>query len=173
MNPQWLQQQQMQRIREQQQRTQQMQREQQQRIRDQQQRMREQQQQIQDDLYRRKQEEWYRLQQQQKQLELKRVAQSGQPPFMQQSPGPQPVFGHASRKTMARVQRIVADQLGVNLREVVPEANLFTDLGADDLDMVELVMALEEAFNIEIPDDVLEYVQTPSDIAGYIDEAMR
>jgi len=60
----------------------------------------------------------------------------------------------------ARVKKIVADQLEVDPSEVKPEANFANDLGADSLDTVELVMALEEEFDIEIPDEAAEAITT-------------
>lgn len=59
-----------------------------------------------------------------------------------------------------RVQKIVKEQLEVELSEVKPEANFANDLGADSLDTVELVMALEEEFDIEIPDEAAEGITT-------------
>ncbi len=59
-----------------------------------------------------------------------------------------------------RVSSIVGEQLGVEKAELVPEASLLDDLGADSLDVVELVMALEEEFGIEVPDDDVENIRT-------------
>ena len=67
-----------------------------------------------------------------------------------------------------RVRSVVADQLGVDRGEVVPEANILDDLAADSLDVVELVMALEEAFDIEVPDDDVEALRTIGDVENYI-----
>ncbi len=69
-----------------------------------------------------------------------------------------------------RVKEIVAEQLGVEESLVVPEASFMDDLGADSLDIVELVMALEEEFEIEIPDDAAEKIQTVNDAIEYIVE---
>lgn len=69
-----------------------------------------------------------------------------------------------------RVQKIVAEQLGVDAAEVVPQANFATDLGADSLDTVELVMALEEEFDIEIPDDAAEKMMTVQEAVNYIND---
>ncbi|HEY3307325.1 MAG TPA: acyl carrier protein [Desulfuromonadaceae bacterium] len=69
-----------------------------------------------------------------------------------------------------RVKEIVAEQLGVEEVQVVPEASFMDDLGADSLDTVELVMALEEEFDIEIPDEDAEKIQTVNDAIEYITE---
>jgi acyl carrier protein len=67
-----------------------------------------------------------------------------------------------------RVTEIIVEQLGVSKEEVVPEASFIDDLGADSLDIVELVMAMEEEFDIEIPDEDAEKIQTISDAISYI-----
>ncbi len=67
-----------------------------------------------------------------------------------------------------RVADIIAEQLGVSKEEVVPEASFIDDLGADSLDIVELVMAMEEEFDIEIPDDDAEKIQTIGDAVAYV-----
>lgn len=67
-----------------------------------------------------------------------------------------------------KVQKIVADQLGVESGKVVPDANFANDLGADSLDTVELVMALEEEFDIEIPDEAAEEIATVQAAVDYI-----
>ncbi|MDD9819616.1 MAG: acyl carrier protein [Nitrospira sp.] len=69
-----------------------------------------------------------------------------------------------------RVKKIVAEQLGVEEEDVVPEASFVEDLGADSLDTVELVMTLEEAFDIEIPDEDAEKIQKVSQAIEYIKE---
>jgi len=69
-----------------------------------------------------------------------------------------------------RVKEIVAEQLGVEESQVVPEASFMDDLGADSLDTVELVMALEEEFDIEIPDEAAEKIQSVNDAIEYITE---
>ena len=71
-------------------------------------------------------------------------------------------------ETSKKVQKIVIDQLGVKEEQVKPEANFATDLGADSLDTVELVMALEEEFNIEIPDEAAEKISTVEAAVDYI-----
>lgn len=69
-----------------------------------------------------------------------------------------------------RVKKIVAEQLGVDEDEVTPEASFVDDLGADSLDTVELVMAFEEEFGIEIPDDDAEKIITVQNSIDYIRE---
>jgi len=69
-----------------------------------------------------------------------------------------------------KVKSIIAEQLGVKQEEVIPEASFIDDLGADSLDTVELVMALEEEFNIEIPDEDAEKITTVGDSIKYIEE---
>lgn len=72
--------------------------------------------------------------------------------------------------TLERVKKIVVDNLDVEADKVVPEASFIDDLGADSLDLVELVMAFEEEFNIEIPDDVQENIRTVKDAVDHIDK---
>ncbi|MFN9669216.1 MAG: acyl carrier protein [Pseudanabaena sp.] len=72
--------------------------------------------------------------------------------------------------TFEQVQEIVASQLGVDKDEVKPEASFANDLGADSLDTVELVMALEEKFVVEIPDEDSEKMATVEDAVKYSDE---
>ena len=67
-----------------------------------------------------------------------------------------------------RITEIIVTQLGATAAEIVPEASFIDDLGADSLDIVELVMAMEEAFDIEIPDDDAEKLQTIGDAVGYL-----
>ena len=69
-----------------------------------------------------------------------------------------------------KVAEIIAEQLGVDSSEVTPEASFVDDLGADSLDTVELVMALEEEFEIEIPDEDAEKISTVKDAINYIKE---
>ena len=68
----------------------------------------------------------------------------------------------------ARVKEIVVEQLGVNADEVTADASFIDDLGADSLDTVELVMALEEAFECEIPDEEAEKITTVKEAVAYI-----
>jgi acyl carrier protein len=67
-----------------------------------------------------------------------------------------------------RVKDIIVDQLGVNADQVTPEAKFVEDLGADSLDTVELVMAFEEEFDIEVPDEEAEKLQSVGDVITYI-----
>jgi len=67
-----------------------------------------------------------------------------------------------------KVKNIIVEQLGVSADEVVPEASFVDDLGADSLDLVELIMVLEEEFGKEIPDEDAEKIQTVKDAMEYI-----
>ena len=69
----------------------------------------------------------------------------------------------------ARVKQIVCEQLGVGEDEVTPEASFIEDLGADSLDIVELVMALEEEYEMEISDEDAEKIKTVQDVISYIE----
>ena len=69
-----------------------------------------------------------------------------------------------------RVKKIVVEHLGVDDEKVVEGASFIDDLGADSLDTVELVMAFEEEFNVEIPDDAAEKIQTVGDAVNFIKE---
>lgn len=68
----------------------------------------------------------------------------------------------------SRIKAIIADQLGVSEDEVKPEARFIEDLGADSLDIVELIMAMEEEFETEIPDEQAEKILTVGDATAYI-----
>ena len=72
-----------------------------------------------------------------------------------------------------QVKAIVAEQLGVKQEQVTNDASFVDDLGADSLDTVELVMALEEEFEIEIPDEDAEKLQTVGDVIKYIQERAK
>jgi acyl carrier protein len=71
-----------------------------------------------------------------------------------------------------QVSDIIVEQLGITKSEIVPEASFIDDLGADSLDIVELVMAMEETFDIEIPDDDAEKIQTIGDAFSYVKERL-
>ncbi|MBI1869655.1 MAG: acyl carrier protein [Chlamydiae bacterium] len=72
-----------------------------------------------------------------------------------------------------KVKKIIVEQLGVNPEEVTPEASFIEDLGADSLDTVELVMAFEEEFDAEIPDEDAERLKTVGDTIRYIEEKQK
>ena len=74
----------------------------------------------------------------------------------------------AATNVEAKVKGIIAEQLGVGEDEIKPESNFIDDLGADSLDIVELVMAMEEEFEVEIPDDEAENIKTVGDAINYI-----
>ncbi len=72
-----------------------------------------------------------------------------------------------------KVKQIIVEQLGVDEAEVTPNASFVDDLGADSLDTVELVMAFEEAFEIEIPDEEAEKIKSVSDAVSYIEKHQK
>ena len=72
-----------------------------------------------------------------------------------------------------RVKDIIVEQLGVKPEQVTPEAKFIEDLGADSLDTVELVMALEEEFGIEVPDEQAEKLQSVGDVIKYIEDQAK
>jgi len=72
-----------------------------------------------------------------------------------------------------RVADIIVEQLQVSKDEIVPEASFVDDLGADSLDIVELVMAMEEEFDVEIPDEDAEKIQTIGDAITYLKEKLE
>jgi acyl carrier protein len=75
-----------------------------------------------------------------------------------------------AENTEARVREIIVNELGVEAEKVTPEASFVEDLGADSLDTVELVMAFEEEFGMEIPDEDAERLQTVGDAIKYIED---
>ncbi|MSU32366.1 MAG: acyl carrier protein [Pedosphaera sp.] len=75
----------------------------------------------------------------------------------------------AEKTTEQRIKDIIVEQLGVNADQVTPEAKFIEDLGADSLDTVELVMALEEEFDLAIPDNEAEKLQSVVDVLKYVD----
>ena len=76
----------------------------------------------------------------------------------------------ADDSTEEKVKNIIVEQLGVNADQVVPDAKFIEDLGADSLDTVELVMAFEEEFEIEVPDEDAEKLMSVGDVVKYIDD---
>ncbi len=75
-----------------------------------------------------------------------------------------------AENTEAKVKEIIVNELGVEAEKVTPQASFVEDLGADSLDTVELVMAFEEEFGMEIPDEDAEQLQTVGDAIRYIEE---
>ena len=75
-------------------------------------------------------------------------------------------------ETAERVKKIVVEHLGVEVEKVTEEASFIDDLGADSLDIVELIMAFEEEFGVEIPDDAAEKIQTVGQAIDHIQEAV-
>ena len=76
----------------------------------------------------------------------------------------------AKANVAEKIKQIVSEQLGVDEAEVTPTASFVDDLGADSLDTVELVMAFEEAFEIEIPDEDAEKIRTVQDAIAYVEK---
>ncbi|HJN90691.1 MAG TPA: acyl carrier protein [Verrucomicrobiota bacterium] len=76
----------------------------------------------------------------------------------------------SDNSTRDRINKIIVEQLGVNEDQIKPEAKFIEDLGADSLDTVELVMALEEEFGTEIPDEEAEKLQSVGDVTKYIED---
>jgi|UniRef100_A0A7C2YV10 acyl carrier protein len=72
-----------------------------------------------------------------------------------------------------RIKEIIADQLGVEVDKLNPGAKFVEDLGADSLDVVELIMAFEEEFGIEIPDEDAEKIRTVGDVIDYLKEKVK
>lgn len=79
----------------------------------------------------------------------------------------------ADESVEAKVKKIIVEQLGVNPEEVTKEASFIDDLGADSLDTVELVMAFEEEFDAEIPDEEAEKLRTVGDAIDYIEKKLK
>jgi acyl carrier protein len=69
-----------------------------------------------------------------------------------------------------RIRTIIAEQLGIDTAEVSPDASILDDLGADSLDVVELLMTLEDEFEIEVPDEAAESIRTIADVERYVAE---
>ncbi len=72
-----------------------------------------------------------------------------------------------------KIVEIIANQLGIDRTDVTPESSVVDDLGADSLDVVELIMALEEEFNLEIPDEEAEKIKSVQDIFGHLENALQ
>lgn len=72
-----------------------------------------------------------------------------------------------------KLANIISEQLGVDRSKVTPEASFTTDLGADSLDSVELIMAIEDEFEIEIPDEDVEKLKTVSDLQNYVNNNVK
>jgi len=86
----------------------------------------------------------------------------------------QPKRNFMADKTIEeKVKDIIVEQLGVNPEQVTPQASFIEDLGADSLDIVELVMAFEEEFSVEVPDEDAEKLQTVGDVIKYIEERAK
>jgi acyl carrier protein len=79
----------------------------------------------------------------------------------------------ADKTTEEKVKDIIVEQLGVNPEQVTEKASFIEDLGADSLDIVELVMAFEEEFSVEVPDEDAEKLQTVGDVIKYIDDRAK
>ncbi len=79
----------------------------------------------------------------------------------------------ADKSIEEKVKDIIVEQLGVNPEQVTPQASFIEDLGADSLDIVELVMAFEEEFGVEVPDEEAEKLQKVQDVINYIKERAK
>ena len=75
--------------------------------------------------------------------------------------------------TLEKVKEMIANQLNLNIEKVTEDSKLVADLGADSLDMIEMLMALEEQFNISVPDDKAEELKTVGQIAAFIDSQLK
>lgn len=77
------------------------------------------------------------------------------------------------KKVFDKIKTIIVDQLGIDENKITPEASFIDDLGADSLDMVELIMAIEEEFEIEVPEEEAENITTVSDAMNYISSKIK
>jgi acyl carrier protein len=109
---------------------------------------------------------------------MARLPKQGKMTLLERPTAELPAVGYEKRFTSRRngmasveerVKQIIVEQLGVDEAEVTPTASFVDDLGADSLDQVELVMAFEEAFGIEVPDEDAEKMTTVKDAVDYID----
>jgi len=97
----------------------------------------------------------------------------GSPLTLAPSTIPEPPTFMSEKSIEERVKEIIVEQLGVTPEQITPEASFLEDLGADSLDTVELVMAFEEEFNVNVPDDDAEKLQTVGDVIRYIEEKVE
>ena len=81
--------------------------------------------------------------------------------------------GSVEGNLVERIRGLVSDQLGLSPSEVTPDASILDDLGADSLDVVEMVMAIEEVFDIEVPDEDAEGMRTIGDVENYVSRRLR
>ena len=72
--------------------------------------------------------------------------------------------------TFEKLQEIIAEQLEIEIDDITPDSELIDDLGADSLDVVDLVMTIEDEFGMEVPDEALEKIRTVDDVAKYIED---
>lgn len=82
-------------------------------------------------------------------------------------------MSNATQTVFERVKKVIVEQLSVDESEVTPQASFTQDLGADSLDTVELVMAFEEEFGTEIPDEEAEKIQTVQDAVAFIEKNLK
>ncbi len=73
-------------------------------------------------------------------------------------------------ESMDRIKKIIVDRLGVDESKITENSSFIADLGADSLDIVDLIMAFEEEFNIEIPDEIAEKIKTVGDVIKYLNK---
>jgi acyl carrier protein len=102
---------------------------------------------------------------------LRSAVDVGQPPSVSISAGHKDEDKTIMSDVAERVKKIVIEHLGVDADKVVDNANFIEDLGADSLDTVELVMAFEEEFSVEIPDDAAETIVTVGDAIRFLEKA--